>query len=172
MSISVATIRQIALRSIEGTDVRFVKLTKRKFFGFAKYNVYGRDVAISTPVKTVVDCADRPELAGGPAELARIVYGSSAQLDPHDLSDAATKMESIALLQRLGFLADLTGWNWPGNIRRQIRSAIPKSARSTFGRNERQQGDIGYVADWGIFVNATRQDLLADIPQIQPDPVS
>ena len=171
MSVAVATLYQIPPRTLEGADVRFVKLTRRKFFGFTTYSLYGRDVAISTPAKTVVDCVDRPDLAGGPTELARIIYGSSAILDPRELSRAALQMESTALLQRLGFLADLIGWIWPDNVRRQIRSAIPKSARSTIGGRERQQSDIGYVADWGIFVNATKQELLADVPQLRRDPV-
>jgi predicted transcriptional regulator of viral defense system len=167
MSIAVATLHQIPPRTIEGADIRFVKLTPRKFFGFTTYNVYGREVTISTPAKTVVDCADRPDLAGGPAELARVVHGSSATLDPHELSSMALQMKSTALLQRLGFVADLTSWKWPDEVRRQIRSAIPRSARSSFGRPERQPSDIGYVAEWGIFVNATKQDLLADVPQSQ-----
>jgi hypothetical protein len=28
--------------------------------------------------------------------------------------------------------------------------------------------DIGYVADWGLFVNARKQDLLADVPRLAP----
>ncbi|SPF52321.1 putative transcriptional regulator [Candidatus Sulfopaludibacter sp. SbA4] len=165
MSITVATLRQIPARMIEGAEIRFVKLTNRKFFGSAVYNVYGRDVAISTPAKTVVDCLDRPDLAGGPAELTRIVYGSSATVDAEEIGRAAVRMKSTALLQRLGFLTDLVGWRWPDNLRGEIRSAIPKSARSVLGRMKRQEDDIGYVADWGLFVNAPRHELLTDVPQ-------
>src|SRR4029077_7662771 len=35
MSIAVATLRQIPARTVEGTEIRFVKLTNRKFFGSA-----------------------------------------------------------------------------------------------------------------------------------------
>jgi len=171
-AVAVATLRQVPSRTIEGTDIRFVKLTPRKFFGFTPYNVYGRQVAISTPAKTVVDCADRPDLAGGPAELARIVYGAATEVDPRELADAASRMESTALLQRLGFLADLVGWEMPNDVRSELRSAIPKSARSTFGRAVRQEHDIGYVADWGLFVNEARRDLLADVPRVQRERTS
>jgi predicted transcriptional regulator of viral defense system len=165
MSIAVATLRQLPVRMIEGTEIRFIKLTNRKFFGSAVYKVYGRDAAISTPAKTVVDCVDHPELAGGAAELARIVYGASSTVDAEEIGRAALRMESTALLQRLGFLTDLVGWRWPDNLRKEIRSAIPKSARSVLGRIVRQKGDIGYVADWGLFVNAARLDLLTDVPR-------
>jgi predicted transcriptional regulator of viral defense system len=168
MSLAVATLHQVPARMIEGAEIRFIKLTKRKFFGSALYKVYGRDVAISTAAKTVVDCVDHPELAGGPAELARIVHGASVTVDAQEIGPAAMRMESTALLQRLGFLTDLVGWRWPENLRGELRASIPKSARSVLGRIERRKGDIGYVADWGLFVNAARRDLLTDVPQRGP----
>ena len=133
-------------------------IARRKFFGLARFDVYGRQVALSTPAKTVVDCADRPDLAGGPAEVTRIVYGAMTSVDPHELAATASQMKSTALLQRLGFLADLVGWKLSDDVRGQLRSTIAKSARSAFGRSERRAGDIGYVGDWGLFVNATRND--------------
>lgn len=172
MAITVGTMRQVVSRTLEGTEIRFVKVPVRKFFGFETYTVYGRDATVSTPAKTVADCADRPDLAGGPAELARIVFGASVNLDPGELSQTVLGMQSTALLQRLGFLADITGRRWPDQIRQHVRSAIPKSARSTFGRAERQPGDIGYVADWGLFVHASRPELLADVPELERTPAS
>ena len=74
MTVTVAVLRQSPMRTIEGTEVRFIKIAKRKFSGFKSYNVYGRNAAISDPEKTVVDCIDRPGLAGGVSELARILY--------------------------------------------------------------------------------------------------
>jgi predicted transcriptional regulator of viral defense system len=113
----------------------------------------------------VVDCIDRPDLAGGPAELTRIVFGAADEVDAAELLETARRMKSTALLQRLGFLADLVGWSMPPQLREQLRTAIPKSARATFGRPDRKDGDIGYVADWGLFVHARRDDLLADAPR-------
>ncbi len=172
MSINVATLRQVPSRSIEGTDIRFVKVAERKFFGFISYKVYGRDAAISTPAKTVVDCIDRPDLVGGSAELARIVYGAMSEVAPGELTDAALRMKSTAPVQRLGFLTDLVGQKLPDEFRTRLRAAIPKSTRSVFGRPERRQDDIGYVSDWGAFVNATTTDLLTDVPRILRDRAS
>jgi nucleoside-diphosphate-sugar epimerase len=45
-------------------------------------------------------------------------------------------------------------------------AAIPKSARSVFGRAARTDGHIGYVAHWGLFVHARKCDLLAEVPPI------
>jgi predicted transcriptional regulator of viral defense system len=167
MTIFVAVLRQNAARAIEGSDVRFVKLTPRKFFGQKNYEVYGRTVSISSPAKTLVDCLDRPELAGGPTELTRIAHSALEEINPQELLITVTAMKSRAVSQRLGFLADLVGKPLPDEIRKTLKQTLPKTYRSHFGRPSRRDGDIGYVADWGLFVNARREELLAEVPRIK-----
>jgi predicted transcriptional regulator of viral defense system len=167
MTISVATLRQVKPRTIEGTDVRFVKLTKCKFFGFATEHLYGRDLVISTLAKTAVDCLDHLDLAGGPSEVARIVHGVSQEVSAAELVETALRMKSTALLQRLGFFTDLVARPLPSPLRQEVRAAIPRSSRSVLGDKHRQVEDIGYVADWGLLVNLNRRDLLSDVPSIQ-----
>jgi hypothetical protein len=48
-----------------------------------------------------------------------------------------------------------------------LLSAIPKTSRTVFGRAERQDGDVGYVAPWGLLVHARISDLLGDVPRIR-----
>lgn len=165
MSVAVASLRQVPAQIVEGTEIRFVKITKRKFFGFANYKLHGREVSIATPPKTVVDCVDRPDLAGGVSEVARIVASAATSVQPRELINAAFKMKSKALCQRLGFLADLVDWQWPEDVRNELRSSIPKTHRSIFGPKKGRPGDIGYVSDWGLFVNIPESDLLADVPK-------
>lgn len=167
MAVFVAVLRQTPPKVIEGSEVRFIKVTPRKFFGDESYDVYGRTVSISSPAKTLVDCLDRPDLAGGATELTRIVHSALGEVDPQDLLAAATAIKSRAVLQRLGFLAELVGKPLLENVRQTIRQAIPKSYRSHFGRAERREGDIGYVAAWGLYVNVRREDLLAEVPHIR-----
>lgn len=76
-------------------------------------------------------------------------------------------MKSKALLQRLGFLADLVGRPFSDDVRQSLREAIPKSCRSHFGRAELRDGDMGYIAAWGLSVNARKDDLLAEVPRIR-----
>jgi len=171
-TIAVAVLRHRVTREIEGATIRFVMIGSRKFFGFEDFDVFGRSVTLSTGAKTIVDCVDRPDLCGGPAELARIVYGGIAVVDPAELVADALRMESIALVQRLGFLTDFVGWKLGDDLRGRLRGAVPPSARSPFGRPHRREGDIGYVRDWGLFVHARRDDLLADIPQLAHEPAA
>ena len=166
-TVFVAVTKQTKARTVEDTEIRFVTVPARKFFGVKRYTVYGRSVSISDPEKTIVDCIDRPDLAGGPAELTRIVHAGMAETDQGKLIDVAIEMKSISLLQRLGFLTDLVARPLDGELRTRLRDTIPKSTRSSFGRNERRDGDIGYVAAWGLFVHARRNDLLSEVPRIR-----
>jgi predicted transcriptional regulator of viral defense system len=166
-TVFVAVRRQTPARTIEDAEIRFVTIPSRKFFGFNTYSVYGRNTRISDPEKTLIDCVDRPDLAGGPTELTRIVHTAMAEIDPEKLVAAAMQMKSTSLLQRLGFLTDLVSRPLHEELRGRLRSAIPKSARSKFGRSARGSGDVGYVVEWGLFVHARRNDLLAEVPRIR-----
>lgn len=170
MTVFVAVLQQTLPRVIEGSNVRFVKVTPRKFFGHEPYTVYGRTVPISSPAKTLVDCLDRPDLSGGAAELARIVHSALGDVDTDAILAAVMTMKSRALLQRLGFLSDLVGRPLPAAARAALRAAIPRSYRSHFGRAERREGDIGYAAAWGLNVNARQEDLLAEVPRLRGAP--
>ncbi|KRR12602.1 transcriptional regulator [Bradyrhizobium jicamae] len=166
-TVFVAVKRQTPARTVEGAEIRFVTVEPRKFFGSKRYDVYGRGTLISDPEKTVVDCIDRPELVGGATELTRIVHAAMADIDAEKLVTDAMRMESTALLKRLGFLTDLVERPPPDALRDQLRAAIPKSTRSTFGARTRRNDDIGYVAAWGLIVHARKNDLLAEVPRIR-----
>lgn len=165
MTVTIATTRQVAPRVLEGSEVRFVMVTPRKFFGFQRYTLYDRNVTLSDPAKTVADCIDRPELCGGPSELARILFGASSEVEAAEVISAALAMKSSALLQRLGYLMDLVGWPITAEQRDQLRRHIRPTARTTLGRKDRSDGDVGYVSDWGLFVHVPQSELLADVPK-------
>jgi predicted transcriptional regulator of viral defense system len=163
----VAVTRQTRSRIVEDAEIRFVTVPARKFFGFKTYSVYGRSTRIAEPEKTLIDCVDRHDLAGGPVEVTRIVHEAMPEIDQRKLVDAAMQMKSTSLLQRLGFLTDIGERPLGEQLRARLRATIPKSARSIFGRRERGKDDIGYVTDWGLFVHARKSDLLAEVPRIR-----
>ncbi len=166
-TVFVAVRRQLAPRIIEGAEIKFVTVEARKFFGFNSYNVYGRSTRISDPEKTLLDCIDRPDLAGGPTELTRIVHAAMAEVDQEKLVAAAMKMNSKSMLQRLGFLSDLVERPLTEEMRSKVRAALPKKARSAFGARARRKDDIGYISDWGLHVHARKDDLLSEVPRIR-----
>lgn len=152
-------------RQLEGSTVRFVHLSKPKFFGSQLYLLYGRQIPISSPAKTLIDCLDRPALAGGVAEVVRIADRALAKISGEEVVETALRFGSKSLMQRLGAICDLVGRPLPDPVRQRLRAAVPKSARSRFGRGHPLEGDIGYVAAWGLFIDARRDELLAEVPR-------
>jgi len=161
----VATERRMDPREIQGNPVQYIRLPPRKFFGWQDTFSSGRSFRMSSPEKTVVDCVERPDLCGGPTELARIVGSAAASLLPEALIETAIRFGTISLYQRLGYLLDAAA---PGYLshsaRASLRGLIPRSARSVFGRLQRGEHDVGYVAEWGLLVHAEESDLLSEIP--------
>jgi predicted transcriptional regulator of viral defense system len=157
--------RQIPERELEGSTVRFVHVAAPKFFGSQIYSVYGRQVPISSPVKTLIDCLDRPALGGGVTEVVRITDRALASISGEEAVDTALRFGSKSVMQRLGATCDLIGRPLPDTARHWLRATIPKSTRSRFGRGRSLAGDVGYVAPWGLFIDARREELLAEVPQ-------
>ena len=84
--------------------------------------------------------------------------------------ETAIRFGSKSVMQRLGAISDLVDRPLPDLTRRYLRAAIPKSARSRFGRGDSLKGDIGYVAAWGLFIDARRDALLAEVPRAKSQP--
>ncbi len=82
-----------------------VSVSSRNFFGLDKTSIEERDVNISNPEKTLVDCLDHPEHCGGVGEVARSFF-SGATVDMEKLLRYARKMKNRTILKRLGFLAE------------------------------------------------------------------
>jgi predicted transcriptional regulator of viral defense system len=161
----IAVTRKMSDRELEGSEVRFVQLSNSKFFGAQLYSVYGRQVPISSPVKTLIDCLDRPALVGGVTEVVRVADRALASVPGNEAVETAIRFGSKSVMQRLGAISDLVDRPLPDPARQRLRAAIPKSARSRFGRGRPLQGDIGYVAAWGLFIDARREELLAEVPR-------
>ncbi|MBW2040009.1 MAG: hypothetical protein JRI46_10550 [Deltaproteobacteria bacterium] len=87
----------------------FVKIDKKKFFGFEEIGLEGWKVNISSPEKTIADCLDHPEHSGGIDEVARSIYFSHNEMDFKKVYDFAEKMGNLAILKRLGYILEITG---------------------------------------------------------------
>jgi predicted transcriptional regulator of viral defense system len=165
VTVFIAVTGKMPERELEGSTVRFVHLSKPKFFGSQLYPLYGRQVPVSTPARTLIDCLDRPALAGGVTELVRIADRALATVSGNEAVETAIRFGSKSLMQRLGAISELLDRPLPAPARQRLRAAIPKSARSRFGRGHPLGGDVGYVAAWGLFIDARRAELLAEVPR-------
>jgi predicted transcriptional regulator of viral defense system len=87
----------------------FVKLARRKFFGWQEVQMEGRTVRISDPEKTVADCLDHPEHCGGIEQVARAIYFSHGEIDLGRVAGYAQRMGNRTILKRLGHVLEATG---------------------------------------------------------------
>ena len=87
----------------------FIRIEEKKFFGFDEIEIEGWKVNISSPEKTLADCLDHPEHAGGIEEVARALYFNHEEVDMKKVRDFGERMGNIAVLKRLGFILEAEG---------------------------------------------------------------
>jgi predicted transcriptional regulator of viral defense system len=105
-SVYVATTKRLADTAVHGVEYHRVTLAEKKFFGFEQYAVSGRRVRISTPEKTLVDCADQPRHCGSVRELAKGVRSGVEAYDPDVMLEHARRVGNGAAVKRLVYLMD------------------------------------------------------------------
>jgi len=90
-----------------GVDYRIVRVKPEKFFGFKREWIEEIQVTVTDREKTLVDCLDRPEYAGGIVEIAKAL--ENASLDRATLSRYARQIGNNAVVRRLGYLSERMG---------------------------------------------------------------
>ena len=92
---------------ISGVTYRFVYMNQRKFFGATQITLNGYLVNISDREKTIVDCLDRLEFAGGITEVAKAISYGREELDFVKMAEYAMKNGNGAVSKRLGYLLEI-----------------------------------------------------------------
>ena len=105
----IATTKPKMPLEIMGNEYYFVRLVRKKFFGFSETNIEGVGVNLSSPEKTVADCLDHPEHCGGIEEIARAIFFNHTDLKMKEICDMGMKMGNNTILKRLGFILKSTG---------------------------------------------------------------
>jgi len=159
----IAATKQIPDRTVRDTCFRFIGLVSRKFFGYAATKVFNEGVDMSDREKTVIDCVDRPDLAGGIGEVTRIVARAARELNWDTFSKYAVQFDSITMVQRFGYLARRASVGVPSDCLRQLRSLLRKNSRS-FLASTRRWGKTGhYDPEWQVIVNVPDREIMSEI---------
>jgi len=161
--IYVACRRKLRPRLIRAFMFRFVYLKQEKFFGYAETNAFGAEVMMAEPEKAIVDSIDKPGYAGGIGEVAGAIARGSSRCDWDKLAAYALKMNSVALVQRLGYLMDFLEVKGPSGTRERLKGRIKKHSRSYLG-STRIWGQKGiFDSEWQVVVNVPREEIVAEI---------
>ena len=141
-----------------GTIYQFVKIQEYKKAGVV-FNGYGNyKYAITDVEKTIVDCFDLPQYSGGFAELIRAFY--RAKLSSKKLMDYCNAVDNVAVIKRLGFLAEL--------FEKRNFSGFVKYARSRVNRSYNLFDLLGENTgkannDWYLRMNLSEEKILGII---------
>jgi len=143
-----ATIPKMPL-NIMGADYYFVKLEKKKFFGFEEIELEGWKVNISSPEKTIADCLDHPEHSGGIDEVARSIYFNHEEMDIRKIYGFAERMGNMAILKRLGYILEAAGLL--DKYKNIFSGFIPSKGYPALDPLSHRRGK--YNSRWGLLVN-------------------
>lgn len=151
--IFLVTTRHIRPTRIHETEVRIVNLGPRRFFGFGPVDVLGYPVMMSDREKTLLDCIERPELAGGIGEMAQIFATAARRLDWKKALEYLERIGSVALIRRFGFLADHVRAEPPGDVSERLRKAADRRGVSFLGPRKEGRCVMGHQPKWRLTVN-------------------
>ena len=146
-------------RRVLDTEVQIINSVPRKFFGFGPVNILGHTVMMSDREKTVIDCIDRPRLAGGEGEAAIIAATACRRIDWRKAATYLERMASKTLARRFGWLAERAGAMIPDDMHTYLMDLAKGSGKAIFGSRYPRPGVIGYQDRWQLTVNLTSQEL-------------
>ena len=149
----------------EGTTFKFITLSKRKFFGYKKEQIFDNEVMMAEPEKSLVDSFDKPKYAGGIEQLARILLRGLPRVKEEKLVKYAIRMNSHALIQRMGFIIDYLASEklikpLPQNLRDKLLKHVGKTA---IYLDSKKPKTGTYSKEWNIINNLPREQLLSEI---------
>jgi predicted transcriptional regulator of viral defense system len=131
------------------SEYYFVKLARRKFFGWEELGIEDRTVRISNPEKTVADCLDHPEHCGGIEQVARAIYFSHDEIKLARVVQYARRMDNSTIMKRLGHILDATGL-----FDKYERLFIGYRPSAGFSKLDALSPRFGkHNARWGLLIN-------------------
>jgi predicted transcriptional regulator of viral defense system len=157
--ICLVTPKHIRHHLIQGTEIRIINLGSRRFFGFGTVDALGFPVMMSDREKTVLDCIERPELAGGIGETAQIFATAARRFEWQTASNYLDRIGSASLVRRFGFLADHIKAQLPDKLYARLQKAAGRPGSSILGPRKAEGDVIGYNAKWHLTVNVTTAKL-------------
>lgn len=148
-----------------GSIFKFVTLSKHKFFGHMKENIFDTKVNMAEPEKSLVDSFDKPKYAGGVEQLAGIMWRGLPRVDKEKLVKYAVRMNSRSLIQRLGFIISFL-------VKEDLLKPLPPKLENMLlkhlGRSviylDSKRSKTGKLSKkWRIIINVPRSQLLSEI---------
>jgi predicted transcriptional regulator of viral defense system len=137
--------------TILGVPYKFVTMRPSRIFGIAEEWAGGLRVRVTDRERTLVDVLDRPDLAGGIAEVGEALVASWSEIDVVRLTDYIERFGSGTVPKRLGYLAELLPLAVPEDQLDRWES-LKGSGITLLERGGPDKGRI--TSRWGLRINA------------------
>lgn len=128
--------------SKEISNFKYVTLSKKRFFG---YILIG-DVVIADKEKAIIDSLLFPKYSGGIKEIIKSIEAALNEVDIKKLTNDAFRVESKAVMRRLGFILERLGIK-AEKIRKHIGKGyelLDPALKRKYNLNKRWLLDINY----------------------------
>ena len=142
--------RATARKTILGVPYRFVTLKADHIFGIAEEWAGGLPVRVTDRERTIVDILDRPDLAGGIAEVSEALTRAWPDIDIDRLTEYVERFGSGTVPKRLGYLAELLQLEVSGAQSARWQS-LKGSGITALERGGPAEGRI--TSRWGLRIN-------------------
>jgi predicted transcriptional regulator of viral defense system len=87
-----------------GVQYKIIKVKEEKMFGIRKEWIEETQINITDKEKTIIDCLDLPQYAGGIIEVAKALKNNT--FDHKKLSSYALRIGNSGVIRRLGYLCE------------------------------------------------------------------
>lgn len=135
---------------ILGVQYRFITLGADRVFGIAEERAGGLAIRVTDRERTLVDILDRPDLAGGIAEVGDALKTGWQEIDPDKLTTYIERFGSGTVPKRLGYLAEEYGLDGAAHWTARWHSMVG-SGVTLLERGGPKTGRI--VSRWGLQIN-------------------
>ncbi len=154
----VQTARLKQNKTVLGVHYQFVKVKPQKLIGYETVGYGNHRFRMSDVEKTLVDCFDLPEYAGGFAELLRAFV--SATLDAQKLVRYCQAIDNVSATKRMGYLTEIAQKPGMDEFLTYASGVVNTSYTlfDPFGTNEG-----AFVNHWRLRMNLSEEAILSII---------
>lgn len=103
----IQTTKRKTSKKILNVQYRFICVSSNKFFGLRKEWSDRNFYFITDLEKTILDCFDHPEFAGGFTEAVKGLYLAREKLDKEKLWLYALQLNNNTVIKRIGYLSEI-----------------------------------------------------------------
>ncbi|MDZ4181117.1 MAG: type IV toxin-antitoxin system AbiEi family antitoxin [Coriobacteriia bacterium] len=159
-TVYLTTSSRLRAREIQRFIVRPVTAPSARLWGTTQIEVLpDHRVTVSTQARTIIDCLDRPEYAGGIQDVALGISMLGAEFDVPAAVEAALRFGRVSVIKRLGVLVDLLAPERAGEAGPLLQhvSDTPHVMDPHLPRSGRLN------SRWGIWMNVSEDELLQEM---------